>query len=653
MRAQKGQAIALVALMITVLMGMVALAVDGARAYALRRDLQSAVDAAALAAGDRLQQTGTYPSAELAATTIFGTNLRLYSPPSCSPPYSSPGASPLTVTCAYTDGTTLTQVVSNLGPEGGLFRLSGSRSLQLDFASLLTNGSQPMVAGSASSAVNNLVNAPAIAALDQAGCGGVPGNAITVSGGGTLNVVGDVVSAGAISVGGTGMTVAGDVYARCQGSIPLVTTTCYPSGAAPPCTFPDVAGVVNQGYRPFDPNYQLPGVTGSSQGMPGADVTLSPGVYAADPAFGTGRCYFLDAGVYEWVGGYTNSAGFVSNELKPPDEPQVGNNTQLAHQMWDTGGVNCAGSFQLSSIASFSALREGSWAIEITATRTAIYNGVSYRRESAPSVCRTVGVGDSSAIKIAVSNVPGATAYNVYAAPPNNGCSGPFGLAGSILVSGSVHNDATGGCPAFSGTTCSLGNESAVFDSTLLGLTFAPNAMAAPGVTGSYPPSGETPPLKSNLPNQNPARANPPAGDRANENACAAVVGTAAACPAPITPGAVEFYIPAGGCLNATTSADNFLFSGYQYDWIVVYEPGSGHPPANTCSNMLGAEADSAWVGLIYTPSASITINKAATFRTEATGGLIADKITFAGQLPTIEYSQAYAPVPPASRLTS
>ncbi|HEX2646926.1 MAG TPA: pilus assembly protein TadG-related protein, partial [Candidatus Dormibacteraeota bacterium] len=65
-RAQRGQAIVLIALMLTVIMGMAAIAIDGSRAYALRRDLQAAVDAAALAAGDKLQQSGSYTAAESA-----------------------------------------------------------------------------------------------------------------------------------------------------------------------------------------------------------------------------------------------------------------------------------------------------------------------------------------------------------------------------------------------------------------------------------------------------------------------------------------------------------------------------------------------------------------------------------------------------------
>src|ERR1700694_1185754 len=85
--AQRGQAIVLIAIMLAVLVGMAALAIDGSRAYSLRRDLQDAVDAAALAAGDTLQQTvipgvcvlgSCYAQAEMAATASFGKNLFLY-----------------------------------------------------------------------------------------------------------------------------------------------------------------------------------------------------------------------------------------------------------------------------------------------------------------------------------------------------------------------------------------------------------------------------------------------------------------------------------------------------------------------------------------------------------------------------------------------
>ena len=168
--------------MLTVLVGMTALAIDGSRAYALKRDLQAAVDSAALAAADKLQQSGSYATAEQAATNVFASNLRLYSSPSCSPSYGSPGAGPWTVTCTYPDGTALTQVVRAVGPQGSQFAMSATRSLQLQFARVLSSGPSPVLASSATGNVNNLLYTPTIAALNQAGCGGAAGTAISLSG---------------------------------------------------------------------------------------------------------------------------------------------------------------------------------------------------------------------------------------------------------------------------------------------------------------------------------------------------------------------------------------------------------------------------------------------------------------------------------------
>jgi hypothetical protein len=52
-------------------------------------------------------------------------------------------------------------------------------------------------------------------------------------------------------------------------------------------------------------------------------------------------------------------------------------------------------------------------------------------------------------------------------------------------------------------------------------------------------------------------------------------------------------------------------------------------------------------------PSASVTIQKASAFRTDETGGVIANTITFTSQLPTIIGNSAYSPVQPGAKLTS
>jgi len=647
---QRGQAIVLIAIMLAVVVGMAALAIDGSRAYALRRDLQSAVDAAALAASDNLQQSGSYSTAEQAATTMFQANLRLYGSPACSPAYGAPGASPLTITCSFPDGTVFTQVVSMLGPQGSQFALSAARSLQLQFARILTNGSNPTINGTATGNVNNLLYIPTVAALTQAGCGGASGSAISLSGGGTLSVIGDVVSSGAITVSSSALRVVGDIYSRCQSSVPGALTACYPSGAAAPCSWPDVAGATRSGYHYIDPNYPPPAVVGGAQSVSGNTVVLSPGTYAANPSFNTGSCWFLSSGVYDWQGGYTNRSDFVSNELKPPDEPDLTDSgVRSANQFWDTNNASCSGGVQVSTTSGPRGIPVGRWAFVVTSTRTDTYAGRTYTRESAPSMCYLQNVNNSGQnVQIVISNVPGATSYNIYAAPPNNRCAGPFGLVDTLPVSGTPSNSNTRSCPAFTGSGCSLGLESITLDAN--DFSSPPNVLAAPGVVGAYPPSSETAPFLSGLPNQNPGRGGGAAGDRANENSCRTTGGVYATCPSSVTPGAVEFYLPAGGCINATSGGDNFVFSGYQYDWLVVYAPGSAYPPANSCGAILSAGGNSAYMGLVCMPSASMAITSPYAFE-GGSGGLIANSVSFTGSMPTITINLGFAPVPPAARL--
>jgi hypothetical protein len=623
---------------------MAALAIDGSRAYALRRDLQEAVDAAALAAADSLQQTGNYVTAEQAASANFGTNMRLYSSPSCSPGYAAPGASPVTVSCTYSDGTVLTQVVSALGPQGSQFAISAKQSLPLQFGRILTNGATPQLSAAGSSGVNNLLFSPTLAALDGAGCGGTPGIAITINAGVTLNVVGDVVSNGVMSAMGA-TQVAGDVYARCQALISNVTNTCYPSGAPQPCTFPDIGGASRPGYRFADPNYPAPTVAGGSQAAPGNNVELSPGTYAANPSLASGKCYFLAAGVYRWQSGYTSNGGFVSNELKSPDESLPTDNTETAsNQFWNTNGVHCAGAFTWTPTGS-GGVDVGTWGVELTSVRNDWYAGMSYQRESAPSRCRSItNIKSNQWVNLTITNVPGAQSYNVYTS--STGCSGPFGLVYNLPASGTPQNTDTSGCATPGVGTCSLGTTTLTASAIVLPLVPSPNAFALPGTSGAYPPDRETAPLQSGLPNQNANRANPPAGDRANENLCMTTAAALTQCPGSITPGAVAYTFPSGACLNNTNSGDNFVFSGYQYNWIAVHQP-----PGSGCSNYLGAAGNTAYIGLVYTPSATLTVPVAAGFRSRATGGLIADTITFSGALPSIVGSSSYMPSPPAARL--
>src|SRR5258708_36810943 len=250
MARQKGQAIVLIATMLAVLVGMVGPAVDGSRRYALPRGLEAAVSAAAVAACDKFQATGSYVSAEQAASTIFGTKLRLYGSPSCSPGYGPPSTGP--IACSFSDGTVLTQTAYALGAQGTQFTMTATRSLELQFARILTNAASPQLGATSAGGVNNRLDTPTIAALSQSGCGRT---AVNVNGIGTLSLSGELVSNGTISVTNS-VRVRGDVYSRCQSSVSNLTNACFPSGASTPCTNPDVAGAGGSSLRVVYTKYE-------------------------------------------------------------------------------------------------------------------------------------------------------------------------------------------------------------------------------------------------------------------------------------------------------------------------------------------------------------------------------------------------------------
>src|SRR5713226_10611620 len=86
-KLQEGQAIVLIALLILVLFAMLGLAIDSGRAYVDKRDLQTAVDAAALAAGDWYENYGDLTGSTLPQSKqIYETDLHLYAAPTSDSP---------------------------------------------------------------------------------------------------------------------------------------------------------------------------------------------------------------------------------------------------------------------------------------------------------------------------------------------------------------------------------------------------------------------------------------------------------------------------------------------------------------------------------------------------------------------------------------
>ena len=651
-RGQQGQAIVLLALMMLVLVGMVGLGLDSGRAYVDRRELQDAVDAAALAAADTYQANGGYGTAwslgEQAALSLYAANERIYSTASCSPALGVPTTSPQTWTCSYPSDSShsVTLTITNRGASGAIFQVSATHQLRLALMQLLSASSTISVGATATSNVSSQTRTPAIATLSQNGCNGNNGHSLSISGGGNITVNGDMISSGDINIQSANSTVkiAGDVLDQCPNPPPTaIQYLCYPSGASPPCTLPDVVGAGTGGQTAFpDPGYQAPSLSGlTNQANLGAAVVIAPGIYSTDPHLtNNAGCYFMAAGVYDWQNGFTANGGFISNELKPPDEPVYTDNTQRASsQFWDSNS-SCAGSFSLVAAAAPPGhnIAVGAYALEVTTTRTDTYNGVSYSRESAPSMCRTVSTTSLlGGIQVTINNPPGAQGYNVYVS--TSGCGGPFGYVYHMTYTGVQLQTA-------------LGVATTILDDRQIPVGWTPNAGASPGTSGAYPPSGETAGYGSGLPQNNPGRAASPNGDRANENYCADETGTWVTCPARVTPGAVIWYIPSTGCLSLAAGGDYYFFSGYQYNWISLWEPGAFSPPANTCNNTIAGHSNTAMIGTMYMPSANVSITGGSTVQAPIAGGIVANTATLGGSGGiTIQHSDAVDPSPPSARL--
>ena len=95
----------------------------------------------------------------------------------------------------------------------------------------------------------------------------------------------------------------------------------------PPSALPNfsVSGSQANGFNIPDPGYPQPALNTSTRTWASANgSTESPGTYNADPHLaGSAGCYFLSGGIYTFSAGFTQNGGFVSNVLRPPDEPNM------------------------------------------------------------------------------------------------------------------------------------------------------------------------------------------------------------------------------------------------------------------------------------------------------------------------------------------
>jgi Flp pilus assembly protein TadG len=415
----------MIGLILVVLFGFLGLAIDGGRGYLDRREMQGAVDAAALAAAYNYMNNTDYTQAEQAAVNQYAGNERIYLAPSCT------GVGTLTASCTFGDPTNhvLAVTVVSHSIAGVTFTATASHQVSLTVMQVLGLG-PTMTIGATATAVARRTgsNGAAIQTLSPGGCGGSGGNSLTFQGNSTTLVTGDVWSNGNVfdNSAAAGGSISGNIVAICPNAPFLNTPTPW-----------TVGGSQANGWDMPDPGYAMPALDADARAWNSTSGSVEQaGTYAADPRLtGSAGCYFLAPGVYDFTGGFTDNGGFVSNELRPPDEPNLtatsaaltgtvtsipvtalgaavpGSSTVLVagqaftvasagaavgatsiaidstavsgtiasgttvvtmaravHQFWDANGVGCAGSFSLSALGS-TGFSSGSYSVEVTAVR--------------------------------------------------------------------------------------------------------------------------------------------------------------------------------------------------------------------------------------------------------------------------------------------
>jgi hypothetical protein len=521
-KLQEGQAIVLIALLILVLFAMLGLAIDSGRAYVDRRDQQTAVDSAALSAGDWYENfSNLYGSTLPQSKLIYQSNLHLYSGPSSDVISTTfvgvnNNLQQDTEVVTYPGNYTLTIVATNTQFNGYQFTFTTVHQLPLAFMQIFGGPATVTINATATAIVGNQRQTPALLTLSTDNC------AMNLSGSAQLTVLGDVYSNGTACVS-SNLHEAGNCYGAAGSSCSSALYYCYNATPgfvpySPPCNPGDTQGsaVVPAPTLP-DPGYTAPSVPyyptpqAYSQYNRGTYTEMSAGVYGSfHLSGGSASCAFLDAGVYTWSNGYQSDANgsLLSNELKAPDEELASSpgRTAVANpQFWNMNGTNCAGHFTVSNGAAQTITagpactdlspvtpavchsgvtdtlsRNNRWGVELTSVRNDQFLDPSItpnpcfaapgcRRESAPSECQLTpnpvvgGLHSPSNIGITINitqNAPGAQRYNVYINPA--GCDGNnnnFGWVGRFDAPGFVNGVPSGTYP--SGSPWALGSATA------------------------------------------------------------------------------------------------------------------------------------------------------------------------------------------------
>jgi hypothetical protein len=463
------------------------------------------------------------------------------------------------------------------------------------------------------------------------------------------------------------------------------------------------------GYiAPSVPYYQLPGQQldrGSYTEMtPGLYNNFSlnggDGCYFLDPGV-----YSWNGGYSSHGGLVSNELKAPNEELYGAG---AGTTSGAVSPFWRAAG--CEGAFTATVVsAPGNGMKHqgggGSWGVELTSDRydrfidptigvaqNPCFTSPGCRRESAPSSCVQLPTIDASnqGINITITkNSPGAQYYLAYLNPygclpytnPITGLPGTpndFSFVGRFLAPG--WTDAVGnppaiatGVPGWTGTLLNIENPSypCGLYSTVSICNIAYNTgniqsphqcFAQSRVAGCETPDDEIapqcfqscPPVAS-TPQENASMALEyipyTGGDVANENYCQISPSpgdpNAPCAPAKVTPGAVQFYFPNGACFDQNGGGYTHVFSGEQYNWIVIYSPPGASCPV---TQKLNGNASTQYIGTIYTPSSNWDI--LGTDKAPLAGQVICYTASVTGNGSAgIDFNPNYSPAPPAARL--
>ena len=135
----------MIGLIMVVLFGFIGLALDGGRAYLDRREMQAAVDAAALAAANNYMNTSDYAQAEQAATNHYALNERLYVAPTCT------GYGTVSVSCIFGDPTNQSLALSAASHSiaGVTFRATATHVIDVTVMQVLGAGPTVLISATA------------------------------------------------------------------------------------------------------------------------------------------------------------------------------------------------------------------------------------------------------------------------------------------------------------------------------------------------------------------------------------------------------------------------------------------------------------------------------------------------------------------------